>query len=328
MSEFKVEVVKVGPLEKHPNADTLSITKVFDYPVIVKTGDIQEGDLAFYIPVDAVVPTDRPDFAFLAGDNEKKTVRIKAKKLRGVFSMGLLIKANADAAYGGDWAPVLGITKYEEPEKFVHGEAEKDPGIMPKYTDIENYRKYGRLLEPGEDVIITEKIHGANGRWLWDGERHWAGSHHMIKKQGQGMWWDVAAPFLEKLKGAPGVVFYGEVYGQVQDLRYGIDKKENNTVRFFDAFDIGLGRYMDWPDFIDLCLKLDLPVVPTVYWGSFDPEIVPKAAEADSMLCPGQLREGVVIRPTKERWDHRVGRVILKYHSERYLTRKGGTEGH
>lgn len=38
MSEFKVEVVKVGPVEKHPNADSLGITKVYDYPVIVKKG--------------------------------------------------------------------------------------------------------------------------------------------------------------------------------------------------------------------------------------------------------------------------------------------------
>lgn len=29
MSEFHVEVVRVGKVEKHPNADSLSITKVY-----------------------------------------------------------------------------------------------------------------------------------------------------------------------------------------------------------------------------------------------------------------------------------------------------------
>jgi len=39
MSEFKVEIVKVGKIGKHPNAYSLSITHVYDYPVIIKTED-------------------------------------------------------------------------------------------------------------------------------------------------------------------------------------------------------------------------------------------------------------------------------------------------
>lgn len=39
MSEFHVEVVRVGPVTKHPNADTLSITNIHGgYPVIMRTG--------------------------------------------------------------------------------------------------------------------------------------------------------------------------------------------------------------------------------------------------------------------------------------------------
>jgi hypothetical protein len=45
MSEFIVTVVRVGPIEKHPNADMLSITKVFDYPVVIRTGEFRAGDL-------------------------------------------------------------------------------------------------------------------------------------------------------------------------------------------------------------------------------------------------------------------------------------------
>lgn len=38
MSEFHVEVVRVGPVTKHPNADTLSITNIHGgYPVIMRT---------------------------------------------------------------------------------------------------------------------------------------------------------------------------------------------------------------------------------------------------------------------------------------------------
>jgi RNA ligase (TIGR02306 family) len=276
-----------------------------------------------------VVSTERPEFAFLAGDNlNKKTSRIKAKRLRGVFSMGLLIPfpAGANPVMGEDWAGALGIVKYEEPEPMQHGEAEKDPGIMPKYTDIESIRRYPDIFLAEEQVIITEKIHGANGRWLWDGERGWAGSHHMIKKPGAGMWWEVA-DFMDRLKEAPGIVFYGEVYGQVQDLKYGMKNAGQRSVRFFDAFDISKGRFLDWSEFEQHCLKLELPMVPVIYTGFYSPALL-KRAEEDSILCPGQLKEGFVIRPVYERYDRRVGRVIMKYHSERYLTRKGGTEGH
>lgn len=36
MSIFKVEIVSIK-LEPHPNADTLSVVKVFDYRVCVRT---------------------------------------------------------------------------------------------------------------------------------------------------------------------------------------------------------------------------------------------------------------------------------------------------
>jgi tRNA-binding EMAP/Myf-like protein len=98
MSEFRVEVVRLGPIEKHPNADTLGITQVHGgYPVIVKLGDFQEGDLATYIPVDAIVDGDLMEFAFLGAG---KKHRIKAKKIRGVFSMGLLVRAGLASACG------------------------------------------------------------------------------------------------------------------------------------------------------------------------------------------------------------------------------------
>src|SRR5260370_38515119 len=92
-SEFVVECVKLGPLVKHPNADTLSIVQVDGYPCIVKNDTFKEGDLAVYIPVDSLVPTHReelPDFHFLAKP-DRTHHRVRAIKLRGVFSMGLLI---------------------------------------------------------------------------------------------------------------------------------------------------------------------------------------------------------------------------------------------
>ena len=97
MSTFSVPVVRVGAVSRHPNADTLSLTEVRGCPVVLRTGSFAEGDLAVYVPVDAVVDTTVPELAFLAAEG-KTSVRIRAKRLRGTFSMGLLVAAPADAA--------------------------------------------------------------------------------------------------------------------------------------------------------------------------------------------------------------------------------------
>lgn len=323
MTDLKVETVKVGPVEKHPNADTLSIAKVYDFLVVIRTGDFKEGDTAIYIPVDSMVNTDRPEFAFLKSHEKRNRERIKAKKIRGVFSMGMLIPINPMLTHTGDWAMDLEITKYEEPEPLCD-ESIKDNGKLVGYTNIDSLRRYNDIFNPGEQVIVTEKVHGANGRWMWDGTEMHAGSHHMMKKPGTSMWWKAIEPYAEKLKAFPNFQFFGEVYGQVQDLKYGMNS--GFKILFFDVFDKVNGRYVDFDTFYNLCINLHLPMVPVLYNGPYSKEVIAELAEKDSAVCPGQLMEGVVVRPVVERWNPTVGRVILKYHSERYLTRKGGTE--
>jgi len=159
MSTFKVEVVKLPAFTKHPNADSLNIVNIFSYPVIFSMKeDFKEGDLVAYVPVDAVAPM-TPQWAFL-GDSERSH-RIKAKKLRGIFSMGLLTRAPEGAKIGDDVATQLGFAKYEQPEPTsMGGENERDPGFIPCYTDIQGYRRYSHLLTDGELVVIAEKLHG------------------------------------------------------------------------------------------------------------------------------------------------------------------------
>src|SRR5438046_3480508 len=113
-STHKVEVVRIERIEKHENADTLGIVNVFGgYPCCVRLGDFKEGDLAAYIPPESVCPATEP-FAFL-GDHR----RIKVKRLRGVYSLGLLIHAPAGSKEGDDVAAALGVTHYEPPTTFV-----------------------------------------------------------------------------------------------------------------------------------------------------------------------------------------------------------------
>lgn len=330
MSEWKVQVVKVGKLEKHQNADRLLITKVFDYPVITGVQEnYQEGDLAVYVPIDSVVPADDPRWAFLQGHN-----RIKAKRLRGIFSMGLLAKAEAGMTEGEIVADKLRITKYEPPlPASTGGEAEHCPFDWPKYTDLESIRRYPDVLKDGEEVILTEKIHGTSARYVWNEGRLWVGSHTEVKREmPESAYWKPVKFFeLDKrLSAIPGIAIYGEVYGWIQDLRYGHGPGSVGLV-LFDAMDLKSMRYLDVDPFLELARMLEIPTVPILYRGPWKIDLRAMAEGQTLLGNPydsfehkpiDQIREGFVVRPVKERFDERIQRVALKYHGEGYLTRK------
>ena len=322
MSDWHVVVVEINNVVPLPNSDSLSFTEVNgSYPVIFRTGQFKEGDKAVYIPVDAVVPENDPRWDFLQGHR-----RIKAKKLRGTFSMGLLTEADPEWEVGSDVRDLLNITKYE-PNVLckVGGRNEWCPFDFPIYTDIEGYRKNKGILENGEMVCLTEKLHGANMRAVWKDDRLWVGSHKCVKqKDSENIWWKVTADYdlANKLWVIPDIVVFGEVYGYVQDLKYGMNKGE---VKFaaFDAMNLKSRKYLDVADFLNLMDKLEIPTVPILYIGPWDDSLIEQYAEGRSTLAD-HVREGFICRPMVERWDHRVGRVVLKFVGEGYLLRKEG----
>jgi len=349
MSEFQVEVVRIGAIEKHPNADSLSITQVFGgYPVIIRTGDFSDGSLAVYVPVDSVVPTDREPFKFLDGHP-----RVRAKRLRGIFSMGLLVPANPSWVEGQNVAAELGVTKYVPPEEREHRPGQphqrKRPQSwdFPVYTDIEGLRKHKRVLEDGEEVAITCKLHGSNMRavyWLDNGEpwwhrwlrkigigkppmRLWIGSHNCLMADDSGSEWTKLAHSLDletKLKRHPGIVLFGESLGCFSSSGFSYDSggKSGGSFRAFDAMDLRSRKYLDYDQFLSLCSDIGVCTVPLLYRGPWSLDKAFELAEGPDPINPKHCREGIVIKPTKERWNARLGRVILKLHGEGFLLRK------
>lgn len=65
-----------------------------------------------------------------------------------------------DVVEGQDVAEILGIVKWSPPiPVHMAGEVFNAFGKTLKY-DIENFKKYPEVLVKGEEVIMTEKIHG------------------------------------------------------------------------------------------------------------------------------------------------------------------------
>ena len=319
MSIHEVPVVKLKQIIKHPNADALGIVEVFGWTCCIRLGDFKEGDLIAYIPPDYVCPN-TIDYEFLG---EKK--RIKVRKLRGIISQGLIVKAPEGSKEGDNVIDILGIKRYEPPtEVKTSGETEKPPSLWVPVYDVESFNRYPYIIEEGEEVVISEKLHGANSRFIYHDNKMYAGSRTEWKRMDDKiLWWACIKqnPIIEEFcRANPNTILFGEVFGQVQDLRYGSARGQY----FFAAFDNLEGnKWLPFQEFYEKAISYKITAVPILYIGKFSVKMARELAEGDSSW-PGanHLREGVVIKPLEERTSPEIGRVQLKIVSNRYLERR------
>jgi RNA ligase (TIGR02306 family) len=374
MSEFNCPVISVGTLKPVPNSDALEMTWVFETPVIVRKGQLKSGDLAVYIPLDAVVPMDRQQFQGLGIKTEKTLYRVKAVRLRGTYSEGLLVPfapyANVHASFadqavlGKDMAPDWGITKYEEaarPEsifgKAVPAQQDQDIAWVPKYK-VEQLVKNREAIPEGLEVVVTEKLHGCNARYVLTKDGLKVGSHNTWRKAvytekpwlrkvktflnklgfkfkladpvNDDVWWRIAKKYdlvnrMTKL--APNTVIYGEIFGNVQDLKYGLG--DDIDFRVFDVYYGDMGWWTNYDTVLAYCRELGLKPVPVLYRGPYSMAVVDGLRSGKSILDNKTIREGFVIRPADLDDDRletdMTDKQAFKYVSEDYKLRKGET---
>jgi RNA ligase (TIGR02306 family) len=359
MSTFTVKVVKVmvGP---HNNSDNLEIGNIAGYQTVLKKGQFVTGDLAAYIPEQSVIPaniiTELGLDGYLAGAEKN---RVKAIKLRGVLSQGLLYPARPHWNEGDDVTEELGIVKFESPiPRVLAGEVWCAGYDRTLKYDIENIKNYPHVIQVNEPVIMTEKIHGtfsifgilpptlahhengdyivsskglsAKGLALKHNEKNDANLYMRAARHFK-MDERIRNVFAQEVMTMP-VYILGEIMGQgVQDLSYGasINQDTNIGYRVFDIYlgFPGLGRYLNDDELDKACLALNLPRVPVLYRGPFTYESLNTYTNGKETISGKNLhiREGVVVRPIYERIDLEVGRVQLKSISADYLLRKGDT---
>ncbi|MER7956997.1 RNA ligase (ATP) [Streptomyces sp. NPDC096030] len=339
----------------HPNADALELAQVGLYRAVVAKGAYRSGDVAVYIPEQAVLPTALVDELGLTGRLAgKASDRVKAVRLRGELSQGIVCrpKALADvdlaaaAAEGTDFAELLGITKWVPPiPPTMSGDVEVAPDLLP-WVDIENLQRYPDIFEPGEPVVLTEKLHGTACLTTYSAEdgrvqvssKGFGAKGLALQEDPRNLYWRavhghgvpaVAARLAARL-GARRVGLFGEVYGAgVQDLGYGANARGEQVG--YAVFDVSaeIDGQVRWLDPAEVLEAGELPLVPRLYTGPYDLDVVVGLASGREAVSGSELhlREGVVIRPVTERYSPVVGgRAIAKAVSPAYLTRKGGTE--
>lgn len=397
-TEATCEVVRVKEILNHGNADRLSVVKfefedgtVPDYQVITGKGDFKEGDLAIYISDDMLVPVqtairetypagttpppvryqNNPFFGFLQNrkdykyENRDGYYRIRAAKLRGEISTGLLIPLSTDTysmlprlvPLGKDVAEQLGVVKYESPADKAAAEHALYAGppkgridrlkrwlvkklfklsVPPEYG-VTALRKVPHYFKPGEQVLYTEKVHGANMRFGKIRGKVYIGSHRSEKsdrrnwlvrglfrdKRGPGWygkdlwseWFYRTFNTKARLNELPNnIIFYGELYGPgiQKNFDYGLTE---TAVFVYDAYDMKAKRWLSYAELWNEVPSF-ITVVKTHLVEDFTWADLLEAVERDSeMGAPGRkntIKEGIVVRSTD--WE-RAG----KYVSKRYL---------
>lgn len=331
MSSLIVEVCEIQDVIKHPDADALEICVIKGWSSVTRLGQFKKGDLAIYVPIGSALPQDLIDELGI-GSFLKRGECVKAARLRGVVSNGLLMMPKEHHKLGDNVAAEYGITKWEPPALQAEGAIPMNQNFL-HYTSLENFKNFPDVFQDGEEVIIREKIHGTNGRCgnlplVEDPEtiQFCVGGHNLQYDNTLEGHTYVSPPrrydLQDKLKTWEQLCY--EIYG-LQDLKYGLSKGRVDLV----AFDMIVnGNYVDDDVMQAWCDANGIPTAPILYRGPYSKEVAESFNNAMSVLHPETIMEGVVIKPVKESYDLKLGRKILKVISDRYLLRKGGTEFH
>ncbi len=80
-------IEQVHSVRPHPNADRLDLIGVLGFQLVTQKGLYQDGDWVVYIQPDSILP--EADWA--ASFRVYSPARIKAVRLRGVFSEGVVV---------------------------------------------------------------------------------------------------------------------------------------------------------------------------------------------------------------------------------------------
>ena len=347
MADFESRIHKLR-IEEHPNADRLELAAIGGYRCVVLKGQYKDGDLAAYIPEGSVCPDWLIAELGLEGRlSGPKENRVKAVRLRGALSQGLVYPVTGERlrthhySVGDDVTNTLELVKYEPPIPIhMQGDVTSAFGFTLKY-DIEDVKKFPHVLRPGEQVVMTEKLHGTWCCLGWHPDFGPVVSSKGLSSQGlvfkldgvneknlYVMAWKAHQAKLRKLFSFNGTnagpcYVLGEIHGPgIQNLQYGLPKPE------FRIFDIYVGEpgpggsYFDPYDMQMCALEAGLLAVPAIWRGPFSEEVMLEHTDGLTTLGAHHIREGVVIRPVNERRDPEMGRVILKSVSGDYLTRR------
>lgn len=275
------EITYIKPIE---GADSIECAIVNGgWPVVVKKGEYNVGDVAIYLEIDSWVPHELAPFLSKGQDpreyNGVKGERLKTVKLRGQISQGLLLPTtilseqlglNFLEVYpvGFDLSDVLKIQKWEPPiPAQLQGTMKGNfPHFIPK-TDQErcqNLRKEIFEEHEGETYEVTTKLDGSSMTvYVKNGEVGVCSRNiDLIETEGNSFWKAAreqniveALAHISKDKGEEYAI-QGELIGE--GIQGNPEKIEGQHFYLFDIYSITEGRYLKPQERYSIMDKMNL----------------------------------------------------------------------
>lgn len=333
------------------DADMIEEVVVDGWSVVAQKGIHSIGDTIVYFEIDSFLPeSDKRFESFMKfGTQEFNGVRghrVKTKRLRGVYSQGIIIPLSefpeiTDAHYDTDYSEIVGVVKYERQEVVGYqGDAKGTfPWFLRKSDQerIQNvYNKLSNSDLADEAFVGTLKMDGSSITVFYvDGERYdnqgWG-----VCSRNQELKLDLEIPLPDQGKFIQGAINSGllnkvkqlhEIYGgyyaiQGELVGAGIqgnfEKFEDYQVFAYNIYDIDNQDFVSYALFEEMAQSVGLQCVPVIY----DAEpILQQSLETILGLSDGKglrasYREGIV-------WKQLVGgNSQFKVISNKYLNKE------
>jgi len=324
-------IQKILSLKEHTNADSLELVEVLGYQVVVRKGEFKTGDFCVYVSLDSILPSDNPEFSFMA----KTNFRVKTIRLRGEVSQGLCFpmsilegkKYSTDTRENPDYifeegqgvTSMLGILKYEKSiEGHLGGNVRGNfPTYLVPKTDEQNLQSMPKILDElrGLTCYLSLKVDGTSASFIHnDGEIYVCSRNLMKYDAEEDIYWQIEKQYniLSKLKTKGNFAIQGEIVGLgIQKNPMKLSKRE---LRVFNVYDINNRKYLDYKKFIQFCKEIEIPTVEILQDNFvFNHSLSELIELAKGEYVKGSFREGIVIRPIAEAYSNVMkGRLTVK----------------
>ena len=191
---YKATVLRIKNVRPHPNADRVQLATCHGNQVVVGL-DVQEGHIGVYFPADGQLSHEfchannlyreasLNKFPDENGGMFDSNRRVRAQKFRGEISDGFWVPLHqfgfiqvtgldVEGFEFDEWCGVHICNKYVNPNTIKASQQNKNTKtrvaktsvMFKEHFDTEHFGKYLHEFKDGEQITVTEKLHGTSGR--------------------------------------------------------------------------------------------------------------------------------------------------------------------
>jgi hypothetical protein len=191
------------------------------------------------------------------------------------------------------------------------------PFDAPEY-DVVSMKAARSVFRPDEFVIVTEKLHGSNSRYVFLEGVMYVGSHFQWKHTDSPCIFNRVLkqhPWIEEwCRANEGRILYGEIVGDQKDYPYGCNKQKGELdFRAFDIRELNGTWTKPWTEPSGLFNTLSTKNVPILYSGVADIDVIKSLTDGVSKIDGKTPREGIVISEMEPAaFGHRRARQVKR----------------